>query len=237
MYKKSLSFIFVAILCLMVVLPCQAQEIKTQSDGWGGLVLDVSTVEDAVKKLGKPAKDETNKNVEIISYRGEDWLNIPKNQKVFRKLTFNKPQNFAKAKLYFKDDKLAIIELEAKYAFEEGWLDPDDLNKIVDADFKPHNSVFGGSKLSSPAEFAVSGDPKTKGELRAFYEMIAVTEKSFVFAAVQNTEPTAIGLFGRNPLYGKEKKDKKKRDANGDFPGNVRVLQIISRSLSTDAKN
>lgn len=223
------NFIFVAVLCLLAFLPSQAQEIKTQFDGWRGLTLDVSTVEDAVAKLGKPTKDEINKDVEIISRHGADWLNITKNQKIFRKLTFDKPEGFAKAKLYFKDNKLAIIELEAKYAFEEGWLDPDDLNEVVDADFKPFNAMFRDNKLPSPAEFAGFDDPTTKKEFRAYYEMIAVTEKSFVFAGVENREKFSV--LGGNSVVN----SKKKRDKGGSLPGNVRTLQIISRSLSKNS--
>jgi hypothetical protein len=232
------NFIFVVVLCLLAFLPAQAQEIsKVQVDGWRGLKFDVSTVEDAVKALGKPAKDEANKNVEIISRRGADWLTVSENEKVFRKLTFEKLENFAKARLYFKNDKLAVIEFEAKRVSEEGWLDPDDLTEVVEADFKPHNAVFGGKKLSSPREFAVSGDPSTKDKFHAFYEMVAVSEKFFVFASVDNREPIPVGLFGKNPSYRQNSKAKEKRDKNGDFPGFVREIQIFSRSFSTEAKS
>lgn len=146
-------------------------------------------------------------------------------------MTFDKPEGFAKARLYFKDNKLSVIELEAKYAFEEGWLDPDDLNKVFDLNFKPHNAVFGGKKLPPPDEFAVSGDASTKNEFHAFYEMIAVTEKSFVFVGVNNSEKFSV--LGGNS----ESNAKKKRDKGGEFPGNVRTIQIISRSFSNETKN
>jgi hypothetical protein len=233
------NFIFVVAVCLLAFLPSQAQEAaRTQADGWLGLTLNVSTAEDAVNILGKPVKDEAGKTVEILSRRGGEWLNVSDNQKVFRKLTFDEPEGFAKARLYFKDGKLAVIELQPKYTAEEGWIDPDDLAEVVEADFKPHNSVFGGKKLPAPQEFAVSGDPSTKEDkLHAFYEMIAVGEKFFVFASVDNNKPMAVGLFGRNPSYRQKSKEKKARDKNGEFPGYVNQIQIVSRSLAVEAGN
>jgi hypothetical protein len=201
-------------------------------NGWHNLTLNISSVENAITEFGKPKKDETNKGVEIISARGAEWLSLSKDSKTFRKLTYEKPDVFAKANLYFKDNKLAIIELYPKYEFENGWLDPDDLNRIFDAKFNPHNSVFGGKPLGTPDEFVAAGNTMAIKDLRAFYEMIAVTEDCFAFASVDNREPIGIGLFGRNPLYDAEVKDKKRRDAHGEFPGFVTVVQIISRALA-----
>jgi hypothetical protein len=77
-----------------------------------------------------------------------------------------------------------------------------------------------------------NGDPTVSKGIAAYYEMIGISAKSFVFADVNNSDPTGIGLFGRNPLYGSEVKAKKKRDAGGKFPGYVTELLIIERSLS-----
>lgn len=218
------NLILVVSLCLLIVLNIQAQIIsEPQDNGWHGLIINVSSVDDAVKSLGKPVKDETNQKVEVVSVRGEDWLNGTQKQKIFRKLTFEKPERFAKARLYFKDNLLVVIELQPKSATE--------------ADFKPHNTVFGGKPLGKPEEFAIKGDPTTDKEIRAYYEMIGITEKCFVFARIDNTEPEAVGLFGANPTYNRKRKEKKKRDSNGNFPGNVNLLQIISRSLYEENKN
>jgi hypothetical protein len=220
-------------LCFITVLTSYSQStIGPAADGWHDLHLGISSVDDAIKQLGRPAKDEVNKGLEILSPRGADWLSFTKDQKIFRKLTFEKPELFRKAKLYFFESKLAVIQLDAHYEFEDGWLDPDDLDKIVDVKFLPHNSVFGGKPLGTPVEFVANGDPTVSKRIAAYYEMIGITAKSFVFANVNNTEPIAIGLFGRNPLYKSEAKAKKNRDSGGKFPGYVTELLIVDRGLS-----
>jgi hypothetical protein len=230
MKRFLLPFASFLVITLCTAVPF-AQENSTRPDGWRGLVLDVSTPEDAIRILGKPSKDKDKQAFTLVAAR--EWLGSVEKQKIFRKLTFKKPEGFAQATLFFKDNKLVMIELEGKYEFEEGWLDPDHLFKIFSADFKPHNKIFGGKRLLPPEEFSRVGDPATK-DFAYYYDMIAVAERSFILADVNNSEPSAAGLFGANPSYNRDQKDKKRRDAGGKFPGNVEKIQIISRSLTKD---
>lgn len=221
------SILVIALVAASVV----AQENTARPDGWRGLVLDGSTVEDAIRILGQPSKDKDKQRVELVA--ASEWLGDLEKQKLFRKLTFKKPEGFAQATLFFKDNKLVIIELDGKYEFQEGWLDPDALFSLFNADFKPHNKIFGGKRLLPPEEFSRVGDAATK-DFAWYYDMIAVAERSFILADVKNSEPSAVGILGANPSYSRETKDKKKRDAGGKFPGFVEKVQIISRSLASN---
>lgn len=220
------NLVFAISMSILALTPCAGQSMS----GWRGLHFG-SAPEEVVKIMGPAKKDQLNQKLVVNSARGAAWLSVDEKEKIYRKMIFDKPEGFAEAKLFFRDNKLVAIELQPKYKSEAGWLDPDDLASAFKVDFKPHNAVFGGKPLGTPQEFGSNGDPATKLNLHAFYEMIAVAEDSFIFASVDNREPINLSLFGGSNGR-RESKDKEARDTGGEFPGYVTSVQIFSRTIS-----
>ena len=113
-----------------------AQNREVQSDGWRGLVLDVSTPEDAVRVLGKPSKDEDKVSVRVWGV--DNWLNGEERRKIFRTLSYKSGEvkGVEFVELAFLDGRLVVItlrELPAPDRREAGWIDPDDLGKLFSA--------------------------------------------------------------------------------------------------------
>jgi hypothetical protein len=225
---QRFSRIFASIvITLFFTAPLFAQGDEPRSDGWRGLVLDVSSPGDAIRLFGTPAKDKDK--TELDMQRTLSWLSDKHKQKVFRTLTYKKLHGYKQAQFSFLDDKLVLITLEAPNAeLEENWIDPDDLETLFATTFKPHHRKYK-SKLPPPSEFQGSAPAELKKEEYDYwYDMIAVTEKSFIVAIADNYKYIS-GLF--------ESRDAKKRkeiNARGErYPGYVSNIEIISRTLAS----
>jgi hypothetical protein len=216
--------------CVILVLVCYgsllAQSDKPRSDGWRGLVLDVSNPDDAIQLFGAPAKDKDKTALEI--QRPLSWLSDKYKQNIFRTLTYKKLHGYKQVQLSFLDNKLVLVSMEAPNAeIEEPWIDPDDLESLFGANFKPHRRKRG--KLPPPAEFQANEPAELKkDDYDYWYDMIAVTENSFIVAVADNYKYIS-GLF--------ESPDAKKRkqiNARGTrYPGYVSEIEIISRRLAS----
>ncbi|HYG83123.1 MAG TPA: hypothetical protein VD861_22185 [Pyrinomonadaceae bacterium] len=213
---------------LLCAVPLTAQEPGPRPDGWRGLVLNVSAPEDAIRVLGAPSKDKDRAQLDTISHL-EKWLGGKQKEKVFRTLTFKKPlPGLKQAKLSFLDGKLVSIHLEGENAeLKDEWIDPDDLEEMFGATFKPQRRKFG-DKLPPPAEFQANAPAELKKDEYAYwYDLIAVTENSFIYALADNYK-YIDGLF-ESP----DTKRRKQINARGEkFPGYVTDIQIISRALA-----
>jgi hypothetical protein len=110
---------------------------------------------------------------------------------------------------------------------EENWIDPDDLEKLFGVVFKPQKRKHN-SKLPSPTEFQSDAPAELKkDEYDYWYDMIAVSEKSFVVAVADNYQYLS-GIFDSPDV-----KRRKKINARGNrYPGYVSDIEIISRSLA-----
>ena len=220
-------------LVLVYASTATAQQAPAQTDEWRGLVIDVSTTDDAIRVLGKPKSDKSGQTLKLILV--DKWLPGAKyNQKVFRRLTFKKPEGFEEAQLSFLDDRLVLIELTPRTGEVPDWIDPDELRDTFNANFTYSEWHFG-KKLPPLEEFqkSDSAPPKKFAEL---YHLIAVTDRSFIIAGVDNIEARGTSLFGP-PCTGcakSENKKRKARDAGGTFPGQVWGIQIVSRKLAND---
>ncbi len=229
--------LFAPVCVFAIVFVCttisMAQQPTAQADGWRGLVLDVSTVDDAIRVLGKPKSDKSGQSLQLIQV--DKWLPGAKyNQKVFRRLTFKKPDGFDEAQLSYLEDKLVLIDLTARTGEVPDWIDPDDLPEMFNTHFTYSEWHFG-KKLPPLEEFEKSDSvaPKKFAEL---YHMIAITDRSFVIAGVDNVKARGTSLFGP-PCTGcakSENNKRKVRDANGTFPGQVWGIQIVSRKLASN---
>ena len=223
-------FCFLVFVCTTTAM---AQQSTARADGWRGLVLDVSTSDDAIRILGKPKNDKSGQSLQLIQV--DKWLPGAKyNQKVFRRLTFKKPDGFDEAQLSFLDDKLVVIDLTARKDEAPDWIDPDELTEMFNTGFIYSEWHFG-KKLPPLAEFEKSDNapPKKFAEL---YHLIAVTDRSFVIAGVDNIEARGTSLFGPpcTSCAKSENKKRKARDAGGTFPGQVWGIQIVSRKLANN---
>ena len=198
-----------------------------RSDGWAGMVLDVSTPEDAVRLFGPPAKDKDKVVLELP--RPLSWLSDKYNkQKVFRILTYKKLQNYKQVQFAFLDSKLVAIMMEAPNAeIEKDWIDPDDLENLFAVVFKPHKRQYK-TKLPSPEEFQSNAPTELlkKDDYDYWYDMIAVSEKSFIVAITDNY------LYISGLFESRDAKLRKKINARGlRYPGYVSNIQIVSRSV------
>ncbi|HJU54901.1 MAG TPA: hypothetical protein VJ715_10025, partial [Pyrinomonadaceae bacterium] len=208
-------------------LPLFAQGETPRPDGWRGLVLDVNSPEEAIRLLGTPAKDKDKTALDM--QRTLSWLSDKYKQKVFRTLTYKKLDIYKQVQLSFLDNKLVLINLEAPNAeLEENWIDPDELESLFAVTFKPHYRKRG-KKLPPPSEFQANAPTELKkDEYDYWYDMIAVTDNSFIVAITDNYKYIS-GLFA-SP----DEKKRKEINARGSrYPGYVSHIEIISRSLAS----
>jgi hypothetical protein len=234
---KSLSFISTIVVLLTCSISARAQESIAQGGDWRGLSLDISTLEDAIRILGQPAKDKGSQSLRLVLV--DKWLPGAKyNQKIFRELTFKKPDGFVEARLSFLDNKLVLIDLDPRTGEVPDWVDPDVLATTFNAKFTYQEWHFGKKLPPLPDFENLPGNvpPKKFAEI---YEMIAVNDQRFIVASVDNIKARSMGLLGPCPSCSRaENKRRKERDAGGSFPGQVTFIQIVSRKLGNrDADN
>src|SRR5262245_55705854 len=227
-YVARISLLAVSL--LVCTSPGPAQESTAQPGVWRGLVVDISTPEDAIRILGQPSGDKSNQSLRLALV--DKWLSGGKyNQKIFRQLTFKKPAGFSEAQLSFLDSRLVLIHLEPRTGDVPDWVDPDKLGETFNAKFIYSEWHFG-KKLPPLSDFEkLDGTPPQK--FAELYDMIAITCQSFIVAGVDNIEARGLSLIGP-PCTGcakRENKKRKERDAGGAFPGQVTFIEIVSRKL------
>jgi hypothetical protein len=228
--KQLVHGAVICIVFLLCITASFAQQPPAQPNGWRGLIIDVSTTEDAIRILGQASGDKSNQNLKLALV--DKWLPGGKyNLKIFRQLTVKKPTGFDEAQLSFLDNKLVLIELSARTGDVQNWVDPDDLDATFNTKFIYSEWHFG-KKLPPLSEFEKleSTPPKKFAEL---YDMIAITDRNFIVAGVNNIEARGLNLFGP-PCTGCAKRENKKRkeqDAGGTLPGQVSFIEIVSRNL------
>ena len=199
---------------------------EARPDGWAGMVLDDSSPDDAIRLLGTPSKDKSK--VQLDLPRPLSWLSDRYKEKTFRTLTYKRLHDYKQVQFSFLDGKLVSITMEAPNAeIEENWIDPDDLEQLFGVVFKPHKRKHN-SKLPSPSEFQANAPTELKkDEYDYWYDMIAVSEKSFVVAIADNYQYRS-GLFDSPDV----KRRKKINSRGNKYPGYVSGIEIISRSLA-----
>lgn len=116
------------------------------------------------------------------------------------------------AELYFLNDKLVMIQLDTK------GVRPNSLANIYGIGFKP--MVEGADEGWNPKDFERHEGRVYPKTYPSVYYMVAVSDKSFLSVMIDNSSFGSV-----------LKKSFEIRDSEGDFPGKVSFLQIISRSL------
>lgn len=215
-----------AFIILLCATPALAQNNQIAADRWAGMVINVSTPDDAVRLLGTPSKDKDKVALDLP--RPLSWLSTKYKEKVFRTLSYKRVQEFKNVRFSFLEGKLVAITMELPDAeIEDKWVDPDDLEQLFGVVFKPSRRQRG-IKLPTPSEFQANAPAELKkDDYDYWYDMIAVSEHSFVIAVADNYKYIS-GLF--------EKPDAKRRrkiNASGTrYPGYVSDIEIISRTLA-----
>ena len=176
-YLTGLIFLFLA---AQVAL---AQDRPDSPDSWNGLMLDESTVEDAIAVLGDPRKDREDQkfNTRISSWLAKDGR--------FRRLEYRKVADVDKAYLYFQNDHLKVIELDL-------------------------DETFAAVKLPLYYE---EGIRTAGGEFPTTFNIIGIGATSFLVALVVHQGASRL-LYDQTRL-------------RMDVPGDVQVIQLVSRLL------
>jgi hypothetical protein len=217
--------IIISAICCAASLFAQANDHRP--DRWGGMVLGISGPPDAIRLFGPAVKDQDKIALDLP--RPLSWLSGKCKEKIFRTLTYKKLHNYNQVQFSFLDSKLVSITLEAPNAeLEENWIDPDDLEALFGISFKPQKRKYH-SNLPSPSEFQANAPAELKKDEYAYwYDMIAVSETSFIVAVADNNQYRAR-LFESADV-----KRRKKINARGArYPGYVSGIEVLSRSLAS----
>jgi hypothetical protein len=223
---KLLPKLVLAFLIVLVATPAVAKDAQVAPDRWAGMVINVSTPEDAVRLFGAPSKDRDKVILDLP--RTISWLSNKHKEKIFRTVSYKRIQDYKNVRFSFLDGKLVAITMELPDAeLEDKWVDPDDLERLLGVVFKPSRREYG-RKLPSPTDFHANAPSELKkDDYDYWYDMIAVSEHTFVVALTDNYIYIS-GLF-ESP----DAKRRKKINARGTrYPGYVSNIEIISRTLA-----
>jgi hypothetical protein len=205
--ETKMKLIISLLVLLFVVAPVILAAEDVRPDGWAGMVLNVSSPEDAVRLFGPPRKDKDKIALDLP--RTLSWLSDKWKQKIFRTITYKKLREYAEVRFSFLDGKLVAISMEAPNGeLDDNWIDPDDLEKLFGVPFKPQQRTT--KKLVPLAEFLASAPDKS------------------VIVAISDNYIYISGLF-----ESRDAKRRKKINARGArYPGFVSDIEIISRTLA-----
>lgn len=189
--------------------PTQPKSDSPQPDRWRGLIIDEATPDDAIKLLGEPKKDKID-SLQVFGIR--DWLSKQIKDKKFRLLGYEKIEGLDFVWLGFLNDKLVFIKLDPKK------LPTNALARAYGVEFAPN---FDGINVAfNPKNYERNQGKLYPTNYPAVYDLIAVSEKTFLCAAVSN------GSFGSIL-----KEAMGVPDSTISFPGKIIYLLIVSRKL------
>ena len=152
---------------LFVTSAVIAQAVATP-DGFHGLTLNETTVQNVIDALGQP---QTDKIGSLDSSKLDKWLDAKHKEKIFRQLTY-KNRDFVKIELSFLDDKLVMIDLTFSKTFE--------VQKLANLFGVEFAGLGGPISLPDkpgqmPGGFIATGWPN-------YYTKVAVSDKTFLIA-------------------------------------------------------
>ena len=224
--KRHSTLVGAILVLLACAAPLLAVSDDPRPDGWAGMTIDVSTPDDALRLFGAPAKDKDKVPLELP--RPLSWVSDKYKEKIFRTLTYKKLRDYKQVQFSFLEGKLVAIVFAAPDAeLEDKWIDPDDLEALFGVVFKPNQRKR--EKLAAPAVFQAEAPAELKkGEYDYWYDMIAVSEKSFLVAVTDNYIYQS-GIFDSPDV----KRRKKINSRGARYPGYVSEIEIISRTLAS----
>ncbi len=194
------------ILCL-VLFSFSAFGQDAKPDQWRGLEIDKSSPVDAVAKLGKPKSEKVDR---LRVYGIDRVLSSRIKEKKFKVLEFEKKDDVTPI-LVFENEKLVYIYL--KIGGKQ--VSPNALKSIYGIGFEPH---FDRLDMAFwPEKFQQDQGKTFARSYPVWYTLIGSAENSMVVAGVDNSSiASVLGTASVN---------------NGTFPGWVRQVQIVSRTL------
>src|SRR5205807_5988688 len=179
---------FVVILsALLFAANAFAQTNNSRADGFRGLILNQTTSEEAVRILGQPVTDKTDRlDVAKLS----KWLDPKHKEKIFRQLSFKNVGDFSQIQLSFLENKLVMIEL----AFKKN-VAPERVNNIFGVEFTTVGAQGGPSDLpNEPGKYPVRFVPT----LYPFsYNMIGISDKAIVWVDCSTGDARTPGRIDR----------------------------------------
>ncbi len=196
-------------LAILLALLLSAAQSDVHPDRWRTLVINQATPDDAIKVLGKPEKDTTDR-LRIFDVDPK-WITEKQKEKVYRRLEF-KAEGMKRATLFFADGKLVVLDLEPE---KEPLASA--LRSIYGVEFAPRFS--GWAAAANPQDYERREGKLYPKTYPSVYSAVAVTDKVFVGALIGNT---GMGAALRGSLG--------VADSSG-MPGKVARIQIISRTL------
>jgi len=173
---------------------------------WRGLQLDSATPEAAVEILGAAATDR----VEKAQIYPNDRLFMPElKSRGLRCLLFKQVPGFREVRLFFLEDKLALIQLQ-----NSSTILPSALPNIYGINFQP---IVGGFIEAMEGRKRQNG----KVDLTTYpsYYTLTGSDKQAVINAYVKNDGVMSSLF------------KSRDSADSGFPGKVALIQLISRRL------
>src|SRR5437588_7600556 len=172
--------------CALIAATSTAQAPNgSGADRFRGLTLNQTSSEDALRILGQPAGDKTDRlDVPKIS----KWMDPKHKEKIFRQLSFKNVGDFSQIQLSFLENKLMMIEL----AFKKN-VAPERVNNLFGVEFAVVGA--GPSDLpNEPGKYPVRFVPT----LYPFsYNMIGISDKAFVWVDCSTGDARAPGRIDR----------------------------------------
>jgi len=171
-------------LLLTATVVCQTNE---KADTFHGLVLNQTSSEDAIKVLGQPAADKTDR---LDLPKLSKWLDAKTREKIFRQLSFKNVGDFSQIKLSFLDNKLVAIELEFKKTIMYVRL-----SYLFGVEFAIVGAQGGASDLPNepgkyPVRFIPTYYPFT-------YNLIGISERTFIWVDCTTGDAARPGRVDR----------------------------------------
>ncbi len=161
---RVLTFVF----CLLLLTCRTFAQAAATPDGFYGLMLNDTTLNDARNALGQAVADKTDSL--DVSKLGK-WLDAKHKEKIFRQLTY-KNRDFTRIELSFLDEKLVMIDLEFAKKYEAT-----KLSTLFAVEF----AALGGpislpdKPGQMPGGFIAMGYPP-------YYAKVAISDKTFLLA-------------------------------------------------------
>ena len=173
---------------ILLAANASGQTNNSRADGFRGLILNQTTSEEAVRILGQPVTDKTDRlDVAKLS----KWLDPKHKEKIFRQLSFKNVGDFSQIHLSFLENKLMMIELEFKKI-----LFPARLNDLFGLQFAVIGAQGSPSDLpNEPGKYPVRFIPV----FYPFnYNLIGISDKTFIWVDCSTGDARTPGKIDRS---------------------------------------
>ena len=173
---------------ILLAANASGQTNNSRADGFRGLILNQTTSEEAVRILGQPVTDKTDR---LDLAKLSKWLDPKHKEKIFRQLSFKNVGDFSQIHLSFLDNKLMMIDLEFKKI-----LFPARLNDLFGLEFAVIGVQGSPSDLpNEPGRYPVRFIPV----FYPFnYNLIGISDKTFIWADCSTGDARTAGKIDRS---------------------------------------